>query len=196
MTLEEKAYKYLESSKINDPQHDLEAVSEIMAEFARIQTKAKLEEEEKKPELFKYPDADCCEGILELYEGAYKCNSCGAFYGVDWEDGKTYLENLEPLTPPTEKNKIMSKQLEKSAEYAVKIYAHLLKMFDESEESENFIDLKQVKKDDSATELIHAISNIVPQMFYEKFSGEDADMLAFNHICNRLIFQFSNLIDK
>lgn len=58
MTLKEKALKYLESSKINDPQHDLEAISEIMAEFSRIQTKAKLEEAAESAQIMVLDDHD------------------------------------------------------------------------------------------------------------------------------------------
>lgn len=71
--------------------------------------------------------------------------------------------------------------------YAKKIYAHVAEMF--NEESENYIDLSKVIEDNEATEMMYALANLVPTLIYKHLTGEEVDVLGFNHIMNRLICQ-------
>lgn len=74
-------------------------------------------------------------------------------------------------------------------EYAVKILSHLQEMFDG--ESDNHIDPKEFADEKKATAFIHALANMVPCMVYNKLTaGEETDLIGFNHIANRLCFQF------
>jgi len=50
---------------------------------------------------------------------------------------------------------------------------------------------EELKQDSNATEFFHALSNLVPAMFYNQFtSDEKVNILEFNHIANHLIFQY------
>lgn len=79
--------------------------------------------------------------------------------------------------------------MEKHEEYAAKVLGCLAGLFDE--DSENQIDPEELE--DNMTELIHAISNMAPTVLYNKITGDNLDNLAFNHIANRLVFQFSKM---
>ena len=56
----------------------------------------------------------------------------------------------------------------------------------EDKESENFINIKEV----NLTDFIQALSNIVPCYVYNKLTGENMNILEFNHIANKLCFQY------
>ena len=86
----------------------------------------------------------------------------------------------------------MSKKIEKHNEYAVKVMGCLSQLFDE--ESDYYIDSDELEE--NMTELIHAIANIAPTQFYNKITdGDTQDQLGFNHIANRLIYQFTEQAD-
>jgi hypothetical protein len=78
-------------------------------------------------------------------------------------------------------------------EYAVKIAAQLQEIFNEG--SENYIDLQKLMTDNTATDFMHALANIVPAMVYNKLTGEELNSLDFNHIANKLCFQYSKKVD-
>ena len=81
------------------------------------------------------------------------------------------------------------KKQSKEETYAIKIASQLQGIFEE--DSENYIDLSELADDDNATHFIHALANMVPAVFYNKFTEEPVNMLQFNHIANQLIFQYS-----
>jgi hypothetical protein len=63
------------------------------------------------------------------------------------------------------------------------------------EDSENYIDPKELQEGDNLTHYIHALANLSPSVVYEQITGEKVNGLEFNHIANRLCFQYSNKID-
>lgn len=77
----------------------------------------------------------------------------------------------------------------KDHEYAGKILSCLNQLFND-EDGENFIGVDELSKGDNGTDFIHALANIVPTTIYNKFTGSDEENLSFNHIANRLCFQF------
>jgi len=89
----------------------------------------------------------------------------------------------------------MSKTTE-SQERQIQYYAKLLdaiqSVFDE--ESENYIGLEELSQGDNLTEFIHVLSNSVPNAVYQKVTGVELSNLDFNHIANKLCFQYSSKI--
>lgn len=63
------------------------------------------------------------------------------------------------------------------------------------EDCDNFIGKPSELTDDEATMLIHVMANVVPARLYNKLTGDDVDILEFNHNANRLIMQFANMPD-
>lgn len=78
----------------------------------------------------------------------------------------------------------------KHDEYAVIILAHLQEML--SGESENKIDIEELADDKNATAFFHALANLAPTIIYQKLTGQEVDIVEFNHIANRMCFQFAN----
>lgn len=74
---------------------------------------------------------------------------------------------------------------ERQIQYYTKIAGALNDVF--NKDSENFIDV--FADDFDANDFLHVLATRVPQMVLLKLTGEETDPLAFNHICNRLIFQ-------
>lgn len=70
--------------------------------------------------------------------------------------------------------------------YAQKIYAQLTDIFDE--QSDNFISSKELGEGNNATDFIHAMS-LAAALLYTRLTNDEVDILAFNHIQNRLILQ-------
>lgn len=83
--------------------------------------------------------------------------------------------------------------MKKVNEYAVKLLSAVQGCFDE--ESENHIPIKELQEGDNMTDFMHAIANMVPNMVYCKFTNEDVNNLEFNHIANKLVFQYSNKVE-
>ena len=84
------------------------------------------------------------------------------------------------------KNKTMSKE----NQYAMKIQSQILSMFDE--DSENYINKNDFDNDDNSTAFMHALANIVPATLYNKMTGNEHNILEFNHIANTLVVNFIN----
>ena len=82
------------------------------------------------------------------------------------------------------------KKQDEHYEYAVLIEAAIGELF--NEDSEFHIDLEDLEKEGNLTKFIHALANIVPVHLHNKLTGDNKDMLEFNHLANRLCFQFSN----
>jgi hypothetical protein len=75
-------------------------------------------------------------------------------------------------------------------QYAALIQSHIADMLDPDSESDYKIDMNEFGDEEKATAFLHALSNIVPCNMYRNLTGEDCDMLGFNHIANRLVVQF------
>lgn len=75
----------------------------------------------------------------------------------------------------------------KSEEYAVIILNQIQEMF--SDDCENHIDLEDLQEGNNATHFIHALATIVPNMVYNKLTGDNKNHLQFNHMANQLVFQ-------
>ena len=77
---------------------------------------------------------------------------------------------------------------EKWIQYAAQINDKILELFDEE------IDIES--EDFDATQFFHAMANAAPTMMYDRLTDNDVEMLEFNHIANRLCFQFCNSVEK
>ncbi len=88
----------------------------------------------------------------------------------------------------------MSKQ-DKSTEYAVTIMAKIGELFDEDSDSDYKINVNELEDEENMTHFLHALCNIMPTHIYNKFTGDDKNMLAFNYIANQLVFQYSKKVD-
>lgn len=47
-----------------------------------------------------------------------------------------------------------------------------------------------VLDEENVTEFFHAMANLAPTFIYNKLTDENANILDFNHIANKLCFQF------
>lgn len=81
--------------------------------------------------------------------------------------------------------------MEKEHEFAIKILGAIQTCFDE--DSENYISKDDLMDDNNLTHFIHALANIAPCMAYCNITGDDIGSLDFNHIANKLCFQYSKL---
>ena len=72
-------------------------------------------------------------------------------------------------------------------QFQTKILGALSSIFDE--ESDYYIDVDKVSKDENLAALFHVLGTRAPQQIFSKITGQTPDPLEFNHICNRLIFQ-------
>jgi len=82
---------------------------------------------------------------------------------------------------------------EKKIEYATKLLGAIGSMFEEGNEWE--IDQEELGEGDNLTEFFHALANIVPTHLYNELTGDNKDQLEFNHLANKLCFQYSNKKD-
>ena len=78
---------------------------------------------------------------------------------------------------------------EKTIEYAEKIIQALGVLFEEN--SDYFISQEEVLEGDNLTHFFHALGNMVPANLYSQTTGEDINILDFNHIANKLCFQYA-----
>jgi len=65
----------------------------------------------------------------------------------------------------------------------------LLKKFQEASE-EGEIDLEELGEGDTLNLLFHALANVMPCLAINELTGNEYDLLEFNHIANKLIFQY------
>lgn len=78
---------------------------------------------------------------------------------------------------------------EKHIEYAIKLVGAIQEVF--NEDSDNYIGTEDFENDDNVTAFMYALACMVPKHVYEKITGDETqDVLGFNHIANRLAFQF------
>ncbi len=71
-------------------------------------------------------------------------------------------------------------------EYAVKLQDAIATMLEDDESM-----TQELAEGENATAFFHALSTIMPCNMYNKMTGNDEDVLGYNHITNRLCFQFS-----
>ncbi len=83
---------------------------------------------------------------------------------------------------------------DKELEYSTKLTLAVQEAF--NEDSEYYISPSDITEGDNMTAFMHALANIVPAAWYKQLTGEKVDMLAFNHIANRLCFQFCDRPDE
>ncbi len=83
--------------------------------------------------------------------------------------------------------------MEKQFQYAAKLSGAISQCFDE--DSEYYIDQKELHEGDNLTHFFHALANITPNMYFSELTGEKMNNLEFNHIANQLCFQYSNQSD-
>ena len=84
--------------------------------------------------------------------------------------------------------------MKKETQYAGAITMAIGAMFDE--DNENYIDPEELQEGNNLTHFFHALANIAPTYFFNKFTGDDKNQLEFNHTANQLCFQYSNKINK
>ena len=56
------------------------------------------------------------------------------------------------------------------------------------------IGMEELQEGDNLTDFFHATANLAPAMVYGNITGNNVDVLEFNHIANRLIYQ--NKVNK
>ncbi len=81
----------------------------------------------------------------------------------------------------------------KYLEYAVQLTSAVGDMF--NEDSEFYIDQKELEEDDNLTHFIHALASVMPAHFFNSITGEDKNHLEFNHTANQLCFQYGTRED-
>lgn len=80
---------------------------------------------------------------------------------------------------------------DKHLKYAITLSAKIGELFDEESESDFHLQLKEIRKEENLTDFIHALVSIMPFSIYQKLTGDtEMDILAFNHMANRLILQY------
>ncbi len=75
------------------------------------------------------------------------------------------------------------KRLDKENQYAVIL-------LDKIQEAIEEIGGEELEQGDNATKFFHALSNITPCKVYNTLTGEDLNILDFNHIANKLVIKF------
>lgn len=88
----------------------------------------------------------------------------------------------------------MSKKVDKTQYYTQKIAAALSELF--NEDSEHYIDKDELMEDDNLTDFSHSLSNQAPCIIYSSITGDDKNLLQFNHMANHLCFQYMNVVEK
>lgn len=88
-----------------------------------------------------------------------------------------------------------NKNEEKWVEYAALLSAKVAELFDEDSDSTMHLNAKQMSDDETLTDFIHALANVMPNHLYGKITGDERTSLEFNHIANHLCFQYSKKID-
>ena len=62
-------------------------------------------------------------------------------------------------------------------------------------DNEYHIDQEELLEGDNMTHFIHALANVASTHIYNELTGDDLNHLEFNHIANRLCFQYMNKVD-
>ena len=76
----------------------------------------------------------------------------------------------------------------KQDQYALAIIAAISNLFDD--ENEYHIDIEELEEGNNLTDFIYSLANVMPSYFYNRITGEEVNTLEFNHIANKLCFQY------
>ncbi|MDY0102805.1 MAG: hypothetical protein RBS07_07675 [Lentimicrobium sp.] len=82
----------------------------------------------------------------------------------------------------------MEEENQKWMEYFVIISDAMSNVFKES--SERHIGMDELAEGDNAIHFFHAMANAVPTHIFNKITKGSTNFMEFNHIANRLCFQF------
>ena len=89
-------------------------------------------------------------------------------------------------------SKNLTEKQEVIHEYQLKIIAALIEGCFDDEGGDNYISVSEMKESKTLSEFFHALANCVPVFFYTQFVDDKVNLLDFNHIANKLCFQFLN----
>ena len=84
----------------------------------------------------------------------------------------------------------MKEETRQEDQYAITL-AHAIADVLSNDENENYIDEDKLQEGDNLTHLIHALSNLMPNLIYASLTGDKKTMLEFNHLANQLCFQYT-----
>ena len=83
----------------------------------------------------------------------------------------------------------MSKN-EKYLQYAAMITGAIGSMFEE--DSEWAVDQEELMEGNNLIHFMRALANVAPVHLYNSLTGDNKNQLEFNHVANRLCFQYMN----
>lgn len=90
-----------------------------------------------------------------------------------------------------DKNLLKMSKNEKYVEYAIKLNEAVASVF--QEDSDYRIKQSDFEDDDNLKAFIHALATVVPNRIFNKLTGDEKNILEFNHIANMLIFEYAQL---
>lgn len=76
-------------------------------------------------------------------------------------------------------------KIKKSIQYAINIGSAMTSLIAEDEELQ-----EELQDTENFKALLHAISTIIPNRIYNQFSEGELDNLEYNHLANKLCFEF------
>lgn len=79
-------------------------------------------------------------------------------------------------------------------QYAIKINEQIAQMFDS--DSDNHIDIADFEDSEKLKAFLHALSNMVPAMVFNKLTAQEKNFLEYNHFANTLCFEFLKQADS
>lgn len=82
-------------------------------------------------------------------------------------------------------------QEKKHLDYATAIIGKIQELFDDEFESDFHIDTEELESSENLKHFIHALSNIASTYIFNDLIGDKKEMLEFNHLANRLVFEYS-----
>lgn len=89
----------------------------------------------------------------------------------------------------------LDKKQEKVLRYAVLIAEAVQTLLDP--DNENYIGgVDELEEGKNATHFTHALANMAPAMVFAHLTGSDINLLEFNHMANRLCFQYMTKEEK
>jgi len=88
----------------------------------------------------------------------------------------------------------MSDNIPKEHQYASLISAKILELFDS--EKEGAIPDEDFNDNQNVTHFMHALANLVPTYMYFQITGDHKTGIDFNHLANKLVFQYSKLVEE
>lgn len=83
---------------------------------------------------------------------------------------------------------------EKVIKYATILTSKIGELFDKNDNGILHVDQEDFNDGENLTAFIHALATVMPTLFYNSMTNQEASHLEFNHIANQLVFQFSTLV--